>query len=106
MRSIHSLANGGPGSVMSGSPVSPPSPALGLTRPRDPAGRQLLLVPALNARLAQQLAMLLLRHPLAALLDYRAHETTLDRYPRATAPQQSPPHSRSPHTNATAYPAR
>jgi hypothetical protein len=34
------------------------------------AGLPLLLVPALNARLAQQLAVLLLSHPLAALLDY------------------------------------
>jgi hypothetical protein len=32
-------------------------------------GVRLLLVPALDARLAQQLAVLLLRHPLAALLD-------------------------------------
>jgi hypothetical protein len=31
--------------------------------------QRLLLVPALNARLPQQLAVLLLRHPLAALLD-------------------------------------
>jgi hypothetical protein len=30
----------------------------------------LLLVSTLNARLAQQLAVLLLRHPLAPLLDY------------------------------------
>jgi hypothetical protein len=34
------------------------------------AGQPLLLVPALNARLAKQLAVLLLGHPLAALLDY------------------------------------
>src|SRR5215475_1867847 len=38
---------------------------------------QLLLVPALHARLAQQLPVLLLRHPLTALLDDRTHETTL-----------------------------
>jgi hypothetical protein len=36
--------------------------------PYDGAG--LLLVTALNAGLAQQLAVLLLSHPLAALLDY------------------------------------
>src|SRR6516165_11056140 len=41
------------------------------------AGIRLLLVPALDARLLQQLAVLLLRHALAALLDDRAHETTL-----------------------------
>jgi hypothetical protein len=34
------------------------------------ADQPLLLVPALNARLAQQLAVLLLSHPLAPLLDY------------------------------------
>jgi hypothetical protein len=38
--------------------------------PAAPAGEPLLLVSALNARLAQQLAVLLLRHPLAPLLDY------------------------------------
>jgi hypothetical protein len=37
---------------------------------------QLLLVPALDARFLQQLAVLLLRHPLAALLDDRAHQAT------------------------------
>jgi hypothetical protein len=36
----------------------------------------LLLVPALDARLLEQLAMLLLGHALAALLDDRPHETT------------------------------
>src|SRR6266568_1502318 len=36
----------------------------------DPPGLPLLLVSALDARLAQQLAVLLLRHPLAPLLDY------------------------------------
>src|SRR3954468_3271211 len=39
---------------------------------RGPSGR-LLLVATLVTRLAQQLAVLLLRHPLAALLDDRAH---------------------------------
>jgi hypothetical protein len=33
----------------------------------------LLLVTTLDARLLQQLAVLLLRHPLAALLDDRTH---------------------------------
>jgi hypothetical protein len=33
------------------------------------AGASLLLIPALNARLPQQLAVFLLSHPLAALLD-------------------------------------
>jgi hypothetical protein len=36
-----------------------------------------LLVAALDARLLQQLAVLLLGHPLAALLDDRAHGTSL-----------------------------
>jgi hypothetical protein len=39
--------------------------------------RRLLLVPALHARLAEQLAVLLLRHPLAPLLDDRTHVTIL-----------------------------
>src|SRR5579863_1563947 len=41
------------------------------------AGTRLLLVPTLDARLLQQLAVLLLGHALAALLDDRAHGTTL-----------------------------
>jgi hypothetical protein len=41
------------------------------------AGIRLLLVPALDTRLLQQLAVLLLGHALAALLDDRAHGTTL-----------------------------
>src|SRR5579872_7115929 len=41
------------------------------------AGTRLLLVAALDARLLQQLAVLLLGHALAALLDNRAHGTTL-----------------------------
>src|ERR1700683_3301537 len=41
------------------------------------AGTRLLLVAALDARLLQQLAVLLLGHALAALLDDRAHRTTL-----------------------------
>src|SRR5579871_5741741 len=41
------------------------------------AGTRLLLVAALDARLLQQLAVLLLGHALAALLDDRAHGTTL-----------------------------
>src|SRR6516162_7849794 len=50
-------------------------------RAHPPAGGDaaLLLVPPLNARLAQQLAVLLLGHPLAALLDDGAHDTTLIR---------------------------
>jgi hypothetical protein len=39
----------------------------------------LLLVPPLNAGLPQQLAVLLLGHPLTALLDDGAHETILAR---------------------------
>src|SRR5436190_7847368 len=39
----------------------------------------LLLVAPLDARLLQQLAVLLLRHPLAALLDNRTHEIDLAR---------------------------
>ena len=66
-----------------------PRPTLPATRETRPtAGRQLrpgvgasdpkplLLVPALDTRLLQQLAVLLLRHPLAALLDDRAHQAT------------------------------
>src|SRR5262249_20856018 len=37
----------------------------------------LLLVPALDPRPLQQLAVLLLRHPLAALLDDRAHQASI-----------------------------
>jgi len=40
----------------------------------------LLLVPALDAGLLEQLAVLLLGHALAALLDDRPHETTLPRH--------------------------
>src|SRR5258708_15670179 len=50
-----------------------------LARPRhaDRSGHPgLLLVPALDARLLQQLAVLLLGHPLTALLDDGAHEAT------------------------------
>jgi hypothetical protein len=36
----------------------------------------LLLIPALNAGLLEQLTVLLLSHPLAALLDDGAHGTT------------------------------
>ena len=43
------------------------------------ASAALLLVAPLYARLPQQLAMLLLRHPLTALLDDGAHDTTLTR---------------------------
>jgi hypothetical protein len=39
----------------------------------------LLLVASLDARLLQQLAVLLLGHPLAPLLDDRTHEPDLDR---------------------------
>jgi len=39
--------------------------------------RPLLLVPALNPCLLQQLTVLLLRHPLAAFLDDRAHQAPL-----------------------------
>ena len=44
---------------------------------RTSGAAALLLVAALDAGLAQQLAVLLLRHPLAALLDDRAHECSL-----------------------------
>ena len=44
-----------------------------------PPGLRLLLVAPLYAGLAQQLAVLLLSHPLPALLDDGAHETTLTR---------------------------
>jgi hypothetical protein len=41
------------------------------------AGIRLLLVPALDTRFLQQLAVFLLGHALAALLDDRAHGTAL-----------------------------
>src|SRR3954469_13498139 len=44
--------------------------------PQASAWVALLLVTALDASLLQQLAGLLLRHPLASLLDDRAHSTT------------------------------
>src|SRR5215203_3635058 len=44
--------------------------------PGDGPGRGLLLVATLDARLLQQLAVLLLRHALAALLDDGTHERT------------------------------
>jgi len=46
-----------------------------------PSAVRLLLVPSLNSGLPQQLAMLLLGHPLAALLDDGTHDTTLDFFP-------------------------
>jgi hypothetical protein len=45
--------------------------------PKAPGGS--FLVPPLHARLPQQLAVLLLGHSLAALLDNGAHSTTLAR---------------------------
>src|SRR5580658_9830914 len=57
--------------------------------------RVLLLVPALDARLLQQLAVLLLCHALAALLDDRAHETTPSWALRMTStPTRSPGYGR------------
>jgi hypothetical protein len=51
----------------------------------------LLLVPALDAGLLEQLAVLLLGHTLAALLDDRPHETTLSQALRMTGtPTRSP----------------
>ena len=88
----------GPAGVTPGSsPVLPSQPTVFLSRralPQRPgpaasgpaasiptagASTALLLVPPLHARLAQQLAVLLLRHSLAALLDDGAHDTTLTR---------------------------
>src|SRR5215471_12989566 len=73
-------------------PVSHVSPARGpgrhrARRPRTAgpeaecpkAPGKSLLVPPLHAGLTQQLAVLLLRHSLAALLDDGAHDTTLAR---------------------------
>jgi hypothetical protein len=54
-------------------------------------GESLLLVPALDAGLLEQLAVLLLGHALAALLDDRTHETTLPGHLRMTGtPTRSP----------------
>src|SRR5215471_6039383 len=50
--------------------------------PKAPSGS--LLVPPLYARLPQQLAVLLLGHPLTALLDNGAHSTTLARRSRTS----------------------
>src|SRR5580692_9814967 len=86
-------AGGGPGNVPDGSsPVLPsqptvlpflaapsPAPRAGLQISPRGASAALLLVAPLHTRLAQQLAVLLLRHPLTALLDDRAHDTTLTR---------------------------
>src|SRR5215475_14692930 len=62
-----------------GRPGSHPPAGARATSRRGRRAPALLLVPPLNARLPQQLAVLLLGHSLAALLDDRAHETTLAR---------------------------
>src|SRR5690242_584144 len=49
-------------------------------RPGPGLKESLLLVPALDAGLLEQLAVLLLGHALAAFLDHRPHETTLLRH--------------------------
>src|SRR5580693_4219388 len=60
----------GPGWPMCLCPLSPPGPPPTSPSPFMALRRvSLLLVPALDARLAQQLAVLLLGHALAALLD-------------------------------------
>jgi hypothetical protein len=50
----------------------------------------LLLVSALDASLLQQLAVLLLGHPLAPLLDHRTHEGTLTGADRLEADAGTP----------------
>jgi hypothetical protein len=46
---------------------------LRLVTPQSPSVRALLLVATLDAGALEQLAVLLLGHPLAPLLDYRTH---------------------------------
>src|SRR5262252_7750697 len=66
--------------------------------PKAPSGS--LLVPPLYACLPQQLAVLLLGHSLAALLDDGAHNTTLAR--RSQGPAGMPAHARHPPAGAHA----
>ena len=54
-----------------------PGPCLARLPTSQDRCRPLLLVPALNPCLLQQLTVLLLRHPLAAFLDDRAHQAPL-----------------------------
>src|SRR5215475_1911310 len=62
------------------------------------AAGESLLVPPLDARLPQQLAMLLLGHSLAALLDDGAHDTTLA---RCSGTAGMPAHARYPPAGHT-----
>src|SRR5215210_5398350 len=68
------------GSRASSAARAPPSHRLTpVTRTTDGGtGVSSLLVASLNARLLEQLAVLLLRHPLAALLDDRTHASAPD----------------------------
>src|SRR5215212_1244773 len=64
-----------PGSAASSAASAPPSHRLTPVTRTTAGGTSIssLLVASLNARLLQQLAVLLLRHPLAPLLDDRTH---------------------------------
>src|SRR5262249_62053250 len=80
-------------------------PGGGNSARRGERAAALLLVPALHPGLPQQLAVLLLGHPLAALLDNRTHGTTLAPCQWLTGmamPRPDP--GRLTPVNATAYP--
>src|SRR3954464_2331629 len=79
------------GSVASSAARAPPSHRLTpVTRTTaGGTGAALLLVASLDAGLLQQLAVLLLRHPLASLLDDRTHVLHSRRRGRAGAPERT-----------------
>src|SRR4029077_12592033 len=66
----------------------------------------LLLIPALDAGLLEQLAVLLLGHALAALLDHRPHEATLLRLRMTGAPTRSPGEGGWTHTQRKRLPPK
>src|SRR5262249_5382129 len=89
----HVSRAGYPGLLLARRP-QPIAPIAGC--PKAPGGS--LLVPPLDARLPQQLAMLLLGHSLAALLDDGAHDTTLA---RRSGTAGMPAHARYPPAGHT-----
>src|SRR4029077_8719480 len=77
--------------------------------PGDPGAgtrESLLLVPALDAGLLEQLAVLLLGHALAALLDHRPHEATLLQLRMTGAPTRSPGEGGWTHTQRMRVPPK
>src|SRR3954470_15715041 len=77
------------GSVASSAARAPPSHRLTPVTRTTVGGTGLLLVASLDAGLLQQLAVLLLRHPLAPLLDDRTHVLHSRRRGRAGDPEES-----------------